>query len=78
MGTKTASLEPRNDFAQLSRVASEHTSKTLRRLVSVLKQWHRNYTTRRQLGRLSDHELRDIGIDREMVRQECRKTFWQY
>lgn len=78
MGTKTASLESRNEFAQLARVANEHSLKTLRKLTSVLKQWHRNYTTRRQLSRLNDHELRDIGLERDMVRQECRKAFWQY
>jgi uncharacterized protein YjiS (DUF1127 family) len=37
--------------------------------------WRAHY--RDELERLSDHQLRDIGLDRETVLQEARKPFWR-
>lgn len=35
--------------------------------------WHQ----RQALARLSDHQLRDIGISRSDVEEEVRKPFWR-
>lgn len=32
---------------------------------------------RRDLARLDDHLLRDIGLDRAAARVECSRRFWQ-
>jgi len=45
----------------------------LRRL---LRQWHRRQTTRRQLARLSERELADIGCDPLLAEREAAKPFW--
>lgn len=42
-----------------------------------LSLWHRNYITRIQLRRLSDSELKDIGIDRSAAESEGKKPFWK-
>ena len=39
--------------------------------------WHRNRTTRRQLTRLSESALRDIGIKRYEAMREAQKPFWR-
>lgn len=49
----------------------------LRVLRAVLDLWWRNYTTRRELLTLDDHELSDIGIDRATAVLEGRKPFWR-
>ncbi len=46
------------------------------RLKATLDQWDRNFTTRRQLQKLSDQELADIGIDRVDALREAHKPFW--
>lgn len=44
---------------------------------NALDRWNRNLTTRRQLRKLDDQQLRDIGIDRSTAEQEADKSFWQ-
>ncbi|MGO4127282.1 DUF1127 domain-containing protein [Inquilinus sp. YAF38] len=39
--------------------------------------WLRRARTRRQLDSLSDHELRDLGLDRGDAVVEARKPFWR-
>jgi uncharacterized protein YjiS (DUF1127 family) len=38
--------------------------------------WCQRTRERRHLAQLSDHMLRDIGIDRAQAWQETRKWFW--
>jgi len=38
--------------------------------------WQRRRDQRQQLMNLSDHQLRDIGINREAARDEYNKPFW--
>lgn len=46
-------------------------------ITQVLDLWYRNYTTRRALAELIDHQLVDAGIDCRTAIQESRKPFWQ-
>lgn len=39
--------------------------------------WLRRARTRRQLDVLSDHELRDLGLDRGAAMREAAKPFWR-
>lgn len=43
----------------------------------VLPLWLRRARTRRQLATLSDHALRDLGLDRSTAFREAIKPFWQ-
>jgi uncharacterized protein YjiS (DUF1127 family) len=46
-------------------------------VVKTLLAWAIRHRSRRNLARLDDHMLRDIGLDRLAARQECAKPFWQ-
>ena len=39
--------------------------------------WHQRASERRALRSLDDHFLKDVGLSRADVWQECRKPFWQ-
>ncbi len=47
------------------------------RVKNTLDKWNRNFLTRRELRRLEDHQLDDIGIDRLDAEREAGKPFWQ-
>ncbi|RMF13850.1 MAG: DUF1127 domain-containing protein [Gammaproteobacteria bacterium] len=49
----------------------------VRRLGTVLAQWERRARERRQLMELSDHLIKDIGLDRKRVQCEVNKPFWR-
>ncbi len=42
----------------------------------IVTTWDMKYRTRRQLLRLDDHLLRDIGIERDAACTEARRPFW--
>lgn len=44
---------------------------------AVLGRWRRLSATRRELSRLDERTLRDIGFDPEEVRRETAKPFWK-
>lgn len=44
--------------------------------VRRLNQWYINWRTRRQLARLPDFMLKDIGVARSEAEQEAKKPFW--
>jgi uncharacterized protein YjiS (DUF1127 family) len=44
---------------------------------AVFVQWLRLTTTRRELSRLDDRILRDIGFDPQEARLEAAKPFWK-
>ena len=64
-------------FASLltSRASEGPTFKGLR-LRLPLGQWLRVVRERRDLSKLPDHILRDIGIDRATASQEAERPFW--
>ena len=46
-------------------------------LAEVLLTWIERTRQRRQLSRLSDHMLKDIGLNRGDVEAEAAKPFWR-
>lgn len=46
-------------------------------LRQVFGLWLRRARTRRQLDALSDHELRDLGLNRGAATREAMKPFWR-
>lgn len=44
---------------------------------ALLRFWRARQRTRIQLSRLSEGELRDVGLTREMARRECAKAPWE-
>ena len=47
------------------------------RLGARLRQWQRRSRERDELARLSERELRDLGLSRGTVYDELRKPFWR-
>ncbi|MCL9781436.1 DUF1127 domain-containing protein [Vibrio sp. S4M6] len=39
--------------------------------------WLRNYQTRRQLAALPEYLYEDIGLNKEQVKEELNRHFWQ-
>jgi uncharacterized protein YjiS (DUF1127 family) len=52
------------------------TGPALRGLSSLLKLWCERSRERHQLARLTDRDLRDLGLTRIDAQQEARKPFW--
>jgi uncharacterized protein YjiS (DUF1127 family) len=50
---------------------------TLLRAVETASAWHGRTRQRRALRELSDHMLRDIGMDRAAALAEATKPFWR-
>jgi uncharacterized protein YjiS (DUF1127 family) len=48
----------------------------LARLGIRLATWFWRVRQRRELWQLSDEQLRDVGLTREMIRREVEKPFW--
>ena len=46
------------------------------KFLTKVKRWRQNYRTRRQLNQLSEHMLRDIGVEHKEAEHESRRTFW--
>jgi len=45
--------------------------------LSLLQLWIDKHHQRKQLKRLEASQLNDLGLDRERVRMEAAKPFWQ-
>lgn len=48
-----------------------------RRLFRLLREWHRNARTRRQLAELDHRQLADLGISHSERVNEISKPFWR-
>jgi uncharacterized protein YjiS (DUF1127 family) len=46
-------------------------------IAELVLTWFERVRQRRQLGQLSDHMLKDIGLSRADVESEMNKRFWQ-
>jgi uncharacterized protein YjiS (DUF1127 family) len=55
----------------------ETTSRALRGVRATFIRWLRASDARRQLERLDDHLLRDVGFDPHEARREAAKPFWR-
>ena len=47
------------------------------RVAERLAEWQRRRAGRRELMRLSERDLKDIGLDRAAAEEEYRKPFWR-
>ncbi|RCX32350.1 DUF1127 domain-containing protein [Thioalbus denitrificans] len=57
--------------------AAESATRVLHRGIVLLLEWNQRARQRRQLARLDDYLLRDIGLSRVDAEQEARKPFWR-
>ncbi len=48
----------------------------LSQLGMLIMAWLWRARLRRELWQLSDEQLRDVGLTREMIRREAEKPFW--
>lgn len=46
-------------------------------LVAAFQEWQERYRSRRDLMRLSDYQLKDIGLSRLDAEEEFSKPFWR-
>ncbi|MGH1430965.1 MAG: DUF1127 domain-containing protein [Neptuniibacter sp.] len=47
-----------------------------KKLPLILKQWEQNYRTRKALAKLSNEQLKDVGLSNEQANMEASKPFW--
>jgi uncharacterized protein YjiS (DUF1127 family) len=52
-------------------------SGTILSRLSILTLWCWRLRCRHELASLSEHQMRDAGLDRERVRRESSKPFWR-
>lgn len=52
-------------------------SRLLMAAALMMGQWELRMKIRKALGRLDNHLLRDIGIDRAQAQHEAAKPFWE-
>ncbi|MDI9246428.1 DUF1127 domain-containing protein [Marinobacter sp. CHS3-4] len=55
----------------------QSTSTVRTKATQKISRWYANWRTRRQLARLPDFMLKDIGVSRIDAEQEARKPFWK-
>ncbi|EGQ9936129.1 TPA: DUF1127 domain-containing protein [Vibrio vulnificus] len=48
----------------------------IKKLLNVLGRWRRNHSTRAHLSNLSDHLYKDVGLTKEQVRDEVKRSYW--
>ena len=51
--------------------------RALGQIGEVLQKWYRRYMMRCELGRLSEHDLHDVGSSWSDVVEEVDKPFWR-
>lgn len=49
----------------------------MKTIIDAVRTWMRRSSERHVLGYLSEHQLRDIGLDRYDARIEAAKPFWR-
>lgn len=47
-----------------------------KKILTKLKCWWRNFSTRKQLSELSEHLLKDVGLTKEQAHHESIRHFW--
>jgi uncharacterized protein YjiS (DUF1127 family) len=50
---------------------------TWHRLWFLVREWRRRARSRREIGKLDDSVLRDLGVSRGQMRFEAQKPFWR-
>lgn len=59
------------------RVSGMATFSWLAGIIASIARWRRRASERDALRRLSDHDLRDIGLTRSRIMMESVKPFWR-
>lgn len=71
------SLAARRPFAVVGAEEAGRVMRAVSSVFDILCLWRERAWQRRQLARLSDHMLTDIGISRAEAWMECDKPFWK-
>jgi uncharacterized protein YjiS (DUF1127 family) len=50
---------------------------TVSALLNLLMLWRWRMRSRRELSKLTAQQMHDTGLDREIVRRESKKPFWE-
>ena len=50
---------------------------TWRFLLQTLREWRRRALSRREIGKIEDRYLGDLGVSRGQLRFEAQKPFWR-
>ncbi|TNC83118.1 MAG: hypothetical protein C9356_01335 [Oleiphilus sp.] len=79
MSSKVETLTRHRDSATGANIAKLGVLGQLQgfRLLARVGQWRHNRNTRKQLSQMPEYLLEDIGLEREQLRRELRKRFWQ-
>ena len=48
-----------------------------RSLIQTLRKWRSRTLSRRDIARLEDRDIRDLGLDPGQLRFEAQKPFWR-
>lgn len=65
-------------YRSVPRIAVRARSLTRRPLqpIALLRAWLMRARQRRTLADLNDEQLRDVGLNRDMIKREVEKPFW--
>jgi uncharacterized protein YjiS (DUF1127 family) len=63
-------------FHDLEHWAAGHLKEMAARVTNAFRLWHQRLASRRELMRLDDHLLADIGLTRADAWREANKPFW--
>lgn len=57
-------------------LSAKKTVQSLKKFFIEVLRWKRNHHTRRQLSELSEHMYKDLGLTKEQVSNEVKRSFW--
>ncbi len=65
-------------YRPVPRIVARATMPNWRRLslIEILRAWFTRLRDRRDLAELSDGQLHDVGLSRDLVKREANKPFW--
>lgn len=66
-----------NNFSQSLSACNEKSYKSVYQITKKIKYWMERSHQRKQLAKLDDRMLNDIGLSREQVKKEISQPFWK-
>jgi uncharacterized protein YjiS (DUF1127 family) len=76
-GSAATSQRSTRLFSDVNFAGAASTLGRLGALVIAFQEWQERHRTRRDLMRLSDYQLKDIGLSRIDAEEEFQKHFWE-